>query len=339
MFDRMKKRGVNMHTHMKYPGIGNSNVSKIFIVILLTAALLLDPAGLFSGMHSIYDHGLSAGYPDGDADVSGGDSVQTAADMNENMVTVVEENGEYTYLSLDGAGCEREILEHSLSISVDSYKSILQTVGTTMYNSNAEALNTVFYYNEVIEQSAEKYGVDKALIQSILFQELRFINVLDEVDTFVQTTFYCLHQSEDVSPDGNWTEDLISDSVLSTIHITDSSTGLGQIYAKTAIKALNWYNGVDVYDYDNWRDIESVWVKLKYDNEYNIDMIGLILSYNRHLLEEELAQQDPGYGDILRLYNGYGDLAEKYEEVTYEYYLAFNLYNQAKQSAITFQPV
>jgi hypothetical protein len=336
-----------MHTHLKYPGVDSPNVRKIFIVILLTAALLLDPSGIINGgVHSLYRNGISAAYPDAqEAAVSGGDaaadddSEQPVMDINANRIAVIEKNGECTYISLDGAGYDRAILEHSLSISVDSYKSILQTVGTTMYNSNSEALNTVFYYNDVIDKAAEKYDVDKALIQSVLFQEIRFINVLDEVDTFVQATFYCLHQSEDANPEENWTGEFISESVLSTIQITDSSTGLGQIYAKSAIKALNWYYSSDIYDYDNWRDVESVWVKLKYDDEYNIDMIGLILSYNRYLLEKEIALQNPGYGDMLRLYNGYGSLAEKYEEVTYEYYRAFDTYNHAAQSVITFQPV
>jgi hypothetical protein len=332
-----------MQTHTKPKRAESPSVNRILLVILLSAALLLDPIGLLNGnARSLNMPGLPNITYTGEetADSAGYDEerLQTFGDFNSSGIAVVEENGECTYLSLDGAGYDREILENSLSMSVDSYKSILQTVGTTMYNGNEEALNTVFRYNEVIAQAAVKYGVEKAMIQAILFQEIRFINILDEVDTFVQTTFYCLHQREDADID-DWTGDFISESVLSTINITDSSTGLGQIYAKSAIKALNWYLGSEVYDYNNWRDIEAVWVKLKYDDEYNVDMIGLILSYNRYLCEHVEMIQEPAVGDILRLYNGYGPLAEKYEEVTVDFYKAFGLYNEAVENGNAFEPV
>jgi hypothetical protein len=222
----------------------------------------------------------------------------------------------------------RNALEYSLAQSVDSYEDFWQTVGTAAYNGSSETLDIVLDYDNIIEDAAAENGIDKAVIQSILFQEIRFINFLDEVDTCVQNTLLILRERETqigVSP-------LLSVSVIEPVltgfYISDSSTGLGQIYAKSAIKALNWYNSADLYDYDSWKDREEIWLKLKYDDSYNIHMIGLICRYNDYILKEDQNIASPSVRDILRTYNGSGPSAERYEEVTYQYYLAFTQYNE-----------
>lgn len=223
----------------------------------------------------------------------------------------------------------RRSLEDALAQSVDSYINFSQTVGTAAYYSNSEALDLILRYDDVIEDAAAVYGVDKAVIQSILFQEIRFINFLDEVDLCVQNTYFLLHKREtwsDVSP-------LLTVSIfeffMTGFYASDSSTGLGQIYAKSAVKAANWYIGAELYDYDDWKDREIIWLNLKYNDAFNINMIGLLCRYNAYILQSEKHLRSPSIRDILRIYNGSGPLAERYAAVTYQYFLAFSAYNDA----------
>jgi len=69
----------------------------------------------------------------------------------------------------------------------------------------------------------------------------------------------------------------IQESVYGKAGGADSSTGLGQIFAKTAILAENIVNGNYSLDYKNQDHLWSMWRKLCNDNT-NIYYVGLILS-------------------------------------------------------------
>lgn len=84
----------------------------------------------------------------------------------------------------------------------------------------------------------------------------------------------------------------------------DSSTGLGQIFASTAIAATNWYYGKKVYDSTNWKDLRTVWTSLNGNNVYNIDMVGRVLAYKRSSITK------PTPKTIMQAYNGTGELAK-----------------------------
>lgn len=76
-----------------------------------------------------------------------------------------------------------------------------------------------------------------------------------------------------------------------------------------------------MYDPTNWKDLRTVWTSLNVNNVYNIDMVGLVLAYKRSSITK------PTPKTIMQAYNGTGELAKKYGEVTYNYYLAFRQYN------------
>jgi hypothetical protein len=225
----------------------------------------------------------------------------------------------------------RAALEDALAQSVDAYKNLWQTIGTAPYNSNSEALDIVLGCDGFIEAAAEKHGVDKAVLQAILFQELRFVNIFDEVDICVENTYRFLHEkdAQDAAP---LLSVSIIEPVMTGLYVSDSSTGLGQIYAETAIKALNWDGGTRPYNYDDWNDREEIWLRLKYDETFNIDMIGLICRYNAYILTTEKYTENPSVRDILRIYNGWGPSAERYADAAYRYYEAFRQYNKAASS-------
>ena len=99
----------------------------------------------------------------------------------------------------------------------------------------------------------------------------------------------------------------------------DCSTGLGQLYAATAIAAYNWYYGTD-YDTGDPDDLREFWEKLQND-EYNIEMIALVLAYK--------LSYTGSYDQAMKAYNGSNDDAERYRLVTMKYYEAFKKYNSS----------
>lgn len=222
----------------------------------------------------------------------------------------------------------RSVLRYSLEESVDSYIVLSQTIATAPYYSNSDAIDIVLGFDAIITDTAAANGVDKAVIQSILFQEIRFLNFLDEVDICVQNTFRLRHHQAPEYGSAPQLAASVMTPFLNCFSFSDSSTGLGQIYAKSAIRALNWQSGLLLYNESDWKDREEIWLRLKYDNVYNIRMIGLLCRYNAAIAANDPLIENPGVRDVLRLYNGSGPSAEKYEEVTYRYYLAFKQYNE-----------
>ena len=76
--------------------------------------------------------------------------------------------------------------------------------------------------------------------------------------------------------------------------------------------------------------MEEIWLQLKYNNSYNIDKVALVLAHMRHLLEQK--NSSVNVWDVLKRYNGFNETAEKYADVTYKYYLAFQQYNLSQQT-------
>jgi hypothetical protein len=219
-------------------------------------------------------------------------------------------------------------LTEDLGKVVDSVSNILQVAARLPYNTTKEALEIVLSYDAYITEVAENNGMNKALLQTVLFQEIRFYNVLDEVDSFVIDTYTYKHQLETYLDMPWWKQIIVGAPKAPLVWRFDSSTGLGQIFAATAIDAINWKEDPDAYDPNNWRDVESVWMKLHYDDYFNIEMAGLVLAYGASLKEVDISSITPSDTKmILARYNGTGSGADTYGDYTYKYYVLFHRYN------------
>ena len=111
----------------------------------------------------------------------------------------------------------------------------------------------------------------------------------------------------------------------------DSSTGIGQIYPITAIEALNSYFKKTIYNTDSWEDKREVWYALQ-DDYYNINMIALVLKYKEKITTDESKKYS--VRAIMAAYNGTGYWAERYGDVTLQYYLAFKAYNSRENCGL-----
>ncbi|WP_243526993.1 hypothetical protein [Bacillus pseudomycoides] len=116
----------------------------------------------------------------------------------------------------------------------------------------------------------------------------------------------------------------------------DSSTGLGQIFAATAIDSINYAVTIKLisdktYETSNWKDRKYIWFKLKDDEEFNLKTCALVLvrAANQVGLKDNYYDYDVNQiKKALARYNGTDDRAVKYGNNVYKLYLAFEKYNQ-----------
>lgn len=225
-----------------------------------------------------------------------------------------------------GAAAAKEQLKASLDTAVDGYINLGQRIVTLPCMGNDEALEVVLSHDAAIGAASEKYNVEKEMIQSVLFQELRFYNVGDPIaDSLVRQTQFYEHQVEAYEKAGLLEKMARGVPTPPIVYYKDSSTGLGQIFAITAIDATNWYEETS-YDRNDKKNLEKFWNELQ-DENYNIDMVGRVLAYKRSTLPEGADAKR-----IMKAYNGSKELAEKYSNVTLQYYKAFEEYNSALES-------
>lgn len=220
---------------------------------------------------------------------------------------------------------EDRLLE-ALEESVQNYATPLQLLGTAPYYSSEAALALVLSYDGAVTAAAEKAGVEKAMLQAVLFQEIRFLNLLDEVDLFVAATHAYLRQLEEYEELPREERVYALPPVRPVVYRLDSSTGLGQIFADTAIRAVNWQAGFPVYDRTDWHDLSAVWDRLRSDDVYNIETAALVLAYKRGVLQAE-GNPAPTAADIMQAYNGTGELSRRYREAVCAYCEAFRRWN------------
>ncbi|EWC61824.1 putative peptidoglycan binding domain protein [Actinokineospora spheciospongiae] len=126
-------------------------------------------------------------------------------------------------------------------------------------NSTTEAVDVVLALDWLITRLARSYRMRKALIQCPLLWEYRAYNVGDPAaDALVRQ----YHEGTGVGP-------------------ADSSTGLGQVFARTAITATNHcvrqgVIGGQLRNPDADADLWEVWQKLNGDPVYNVGVIPAV---------------------------------------------------------------
>lgn len=117
--------------------------------------------------------------------------------------------------------------------------------------------------------------------------------------------------------------------------LADSSTGLCQIFAATAIKACNYAISIGLihersYDQGNWHDLYEVWKKLHNDGEYNLSKCALVLMHSAYLVGLSADYYNYGAAEVkavLARYNGTNEKAREYGERNYGLYQIFEKYN------------
>lgn len=155
----------------------------------------------------------------------------------------------------------------------------------------------------------------------------------DLADSFVMEYYRYNHAVEDYDNLSFWQKIIVGPPQPANLMREDSSTGLGQIFASTAISAYNegikrgYITGQRI-NYDDWHQREKVWNDLR-DDKTNIFYAALVLKYEATRLEVDLNNaSDKQLESVLARYNGTGSAAAEYGNETKQYYDVFNQFNK-----------
>ena len=227
-----------------------------------------------------------------------------------------------------------EELRNELNALIKMHLKAIEQYKNIGYYSTDESIDIVLKYDKKISEVSEQLGVPKAMIQAILFKEIRMQDARDTLaDSFVIEYYDYKHELERYNELSSWQKLFYPVPIPSNMMREDSSTGLGQIFASTAIAAYNegikrGYILGQRIDYDNWHQREKVWNDLR-DNDKNIFYVGVVLKYEAIRLNVDLNDaSDNQLASVLARYNGTGSAAAEYGKETKQYYNVFNLFNK-----------
>ena len=217
---------------------------------------------------------------------------------------------------------ENIVVISSLKATVRRELHVVEFTKNIGYYTSSEAISKVLIYDEPITEAGEKYCVPKEMIQAILFKELRMIDFRDGISDFFVEKCFKINRNLSAIPQKN----LLCRLISALTNTRGSSTGIGQIFPETAIKAHNWYcsknNGAkgDVMDSKNIVVREKIWHALQ-NEEICINFVALILSYEAGAslgIDINNASDE----DIKRLFVRYNG-AEYYGDEVFKYYSLF----------------
>jgi peptidoglycan hydrolase-like protein with peptidoglycan-binding domain len=193
--------------------------------------------------------------------------------------------------------------------------------------STTEALDLAMSYDALTTGLARALRIRKALITVPIFWEIRKLTVLDGLadDGVIQ-----YHTGHDWDPTDKWIK-------------RDGSTGLGQIFAVTAIKARNYciQQGIitgAIKNPDSDADVWEIWQKLHNDAYFNISTAAHVLIHaatdirrNEDDTPIQIPRPSLNYSDedtrlLLRRYQGFGDAPEEHSYIKLGVYRVFEKY-------------
>ena len=171
--------------------------------------------------------------------------------------------------------------------------------------------------DEIITKYSNLFKVRKALIQTIILWE------------------HGVEGADDLAGDMA----VIGYYTLGLGFKKDSSTGICQIYAKTAIEAHNFAVTKKLINENNLstdkeEDVKNMWYKLYFDKDFNIKMgtLNLLNCANDKNIKYEYDTDESNIKRILERYNGKGKDAIEYAERNYGLYKIFEKYNEAMRA-------
>jgi hypothetical protein len=190
---------------------------------------------------------------------------------------------------------------------------ITNTDNTTITNKVISIISIIDMNKKTITSVSKQLNISESAIKSIIFREQLFLGFDDDIaDSMVKTSYNDIAQNN-------------LDPKTYTGKI-DSSTGLGQIFAKTAISAeisVNKDNSLSTKSFD---DIKNMWYQLQNDDK-NIYYTALVLVEKSKYLNINIKNANRNnFKKIFARYNGSGKDAVKYSEQTIAYYDLFEKY-------------
>ncbi|GHD53174.1 glycoside hydrolase domain-containing protein [Streptomyces galbus] len=191
-----------------------------------------------------------------------------------------------------------------------------------------ECIDKVLAMDALITGLARSFRMRKSLMQAVIFWEYQADFTDEGVDALVAAYFDWeeAHAAWEQNPVG------IPPTPPAVIR-DDSSTGVAQIFGRTAIKARNHCIRADVIagtiqDMEDWRARRAVWDRLRNDDDYNVSTVPLIHIESaalKGITTDRLRYSDEEIVAVLTLYNGAGEYGRRARDL----YAIFEHYNAA----------
>lgn len=211
----------------------------------------------------------------------------------------------------------REQLKWRMRAELVPYLKGIMTEGQKMkaLREREKAYDDLIENDEIITKYSNLFKVRKALIQTIILWE------------------HGVEGADDLAGDMA----VIGYYTLGLGFKKDSSTGICQIFAQTAIDAHKFAIDHKIIKENEEKDIKKVWYKLHDDVDFNIKMGTLNLLYcdwqkNSSYKSYKYDTDESNIKRILERYNGEGKDAIEYAERNYGLYKIFEKYNEAMRA-------
>ncbi|MFI6528911.1 glycoside hydrolase domain-containing protein [Streptomyces uncialis] len=198
-----------------------------------------------------------------------------------------------------------------------------------------ECATKVVDMDGLITGLARSLRMRKALIQAAVFWEYQADRTDPGVDLLVATYFTWREQHE------AWERHPVGDPPVPPLVIReDSSTGVAQIFARTAIEARNHCVAAGVVpgaplDPDDWHVRRDVWTRLRNDDDHNVSTVPLVHLHSAArvgVTTDRLRYSDADIIAVLARYNGTGAEAQNYGRRALDLHRVFEKYNAAQRS-------
>ncbi|MBQ6637417.1 MAG: VWA domain-containing protein [Lachnospiraceae bacterium] len=233
---------------------------------------------------------------------------------------------------------QKELLIQDINQQINDDLGKIKTVKGAVIGryTTEESIDLLYEYDNLITELSNEYLIPKEMIQSILIREMRCEDLRDDVaDSLVMQQFAYYEELDRRKEFNSVQDDIIPYPKAPIGGRDDSSVGVAQIFAQTAIESWNWcvINGVvegDMLDYSDWRQRREVWKRLKNDEEYSIMFVAYVLMQeagNAGLDRSYYAYSDEQKQLVLSLYNGTNHDATVYGSQAYNCYKIFERYN------------
>jgi hypothetical protein len=214
---------------------------------------------------------------------------------------------------------------------LEAYRAKVKSPQTALKHSVGESVDVIVAYDPLITRLGNTFGMRKAVIQAEVYWEYWKETPLDNIADAGVESWYGYKEAYE-----SWSKFPLGAPPLPPIGgRDDSSTGISQIFASTAIAAHNW--AVDHHlitgkhlDGRDWHVKWKMWQQLHGDGNDNISTVPLVLLQGAAEVGVPRIHWNTTFGQLQRVfarYNGTGPQAAQYGTELEGVYQIFDHYN------------
>lgn len=252
-------------------------------------------------------------------------------------------NSESVFNYTEDTFIKPSLIENNKSEVVNAVTELLNTLQyLNALKKPSEVAELVFNADEIITEISNLYKVRKALIQTVFMWESSCIRADDSAaDLLVEAYYNYKNELEEWENLSEEEQENTPEPIEPVVSRDDSSTGICQIFAKTAIDAYNYnvkrcnITGTEL-DSTDWKTVYNVWKNLKDNSNYSLQMAALVLLRGADLVDvSEITYNytEDEVKKVLARYNGTNSDATAYGERNYNIYKIFEKYNKLSRES------